>query len=478
MTNLIGILNKSSAWSLVMDNPRLAKLCSITSLALLLWFFLKPVGLTSQAWHLLTIFICTIVAMISKVLPTGSLAIIAITTCTITSTLSLENTISSFGSRIVWLIVCAFILAKGFTKTGLGSRIAYYFVYLFGKNTVGLSYSLIITELLLSPLIPSNTARGAGIMFPIASSISKTYHSNAFGALLMKICFHTNVITSAMFLTASAANPLITAISKNLNYELSWLVWAKASIVPGLLSLLILPFILYCFFPKAFKNTEEIQEFAKQQIKNSGPLKREEWIMLFTFFLLLIMWVAGSIINIDPTVSAFLGLTILLLTNVLTWEDIVTEREAWATFMWMATLLMLASNLEKLGTITWISHILHSQITNYSWTMALSLLCIVYFASHYLLATLTSHVSAMYAAFCSIAIMLDTPPPLAVLIFAGISNFSSCITHYTTGSAPLFFGANYMSMAKWWRIGLTIGIINSLIWLFVGSCWWKMLGIF
>ena len=480
MTNATEILVKADPWSLrtlMESNIKLIKLLTIISFTLFLWYFVKPDGLTNEDWHLLTIFICTIVDIIAKVLPTGSLAILAITACSATGTITLESSIAGFSSKIVWLVVCAFILAKGFTKTGLGTRIAYYFVYLFGKNTVGLSYSLIITELFLSPLIPSNTARGAGIMFPIASSISKEFNCNSFGALLMKLCFHTNIITSAMFLTASAANPLMTSISKTLGYELTWLVWAKAAIVPGLLSLAILPFILFFFFPGALKKTETIQAFAKQQIKNSGPLSKNEWIMLATFGLLLLMWVTGSVTKIDATVSAFVGLTLLLLTNVLTWDDIVSEKEAWTTFVWLAALLMLATNLEKLGTITWISNQIHSQIMDYHWKIGLLFLCTTYFMGHYLLATLTAHVSAMYGAFCSIGIMLGVPVPLIVLIFAGISNYSSGVTHYTTGAAPLFFGANYIAMGKWWRIGLTIGIINSIIWLGVGSWWWKFLGI-
>ena len=477
MTDSTDSLIKTSPWSIISSNSKSIKLLLLLGTTLVLWFYPQPDGVTTEAWHLLTIFICTILAMVSKVLPTGSLAIITISVCCITNTISLENAISSYGSKIIWLVFSAFILARGFTKTGLGSRIAYYFVYLFGKNTVGLSYSLIITELFLSPLIPSNTARGAGIMFPIASSICKEYKSNSLGGFLMKICFHTNVITSAMFMTASAANPLITSISKTFGYELTWLVWAKTAILPGLLCLLILPFVLFLFFPDALKKTEEIQLFAKQQIKNSGSLKRNEWIMLFTFFLLLFMWVAGSFINVDATVSAFVGLSILLLTNVLTWDDVVAEKEAWSTFMWLATLLMLATNLSKLGMISWLSNQIHGQISHYSWQAGLLLLSVVYFFGHYLLASLTSHVSALYAAFCSIAILLGTPAPIAVLVFAGISNFSSGVTHYTTGAAPLFFSANYLSMQKWWKIGLTVGLINTAIWLSVGGWWWRFLNI-
>lgn len=477
MTDSTDSLTKSSYYQLILENSKSIKLFLLVCVGLVIWFYPLPEGVTPEGWHLLTIFVCTILAMVSKILPTGSLAIITISVCSITNTLSLENAIFSFGSKIIWLVFSAFILARGFTKTGLGARIAYYFVYLFGKNTVGLSYSLIATEFLLSPLIPSNTARGAGIMFPIASAISKEYKSNSLGALLMKICFHANVITSAMFMTASAANPLITSISKSFGYELNWLVWAKTAILPSLISLAILPFTLFLFFPDALRKTEEIQLFAKQQIKNSGPLKKQEWIMLFTFFLLLFLWVAGGLINIDATVSAFVGLSILLLTNVLTWDDVIAEKEAWNTFMWLATLLMLATNLSKLGIIGWMSNQIHGQIINYSWEAGLLLLAVVYFFGHYLLASLTSHVSALYAAFCSIAILLGTPAPLAVLVFAGISNFSSGVTHYTTGAGPLFFSANYLSMPKWWKIGLTVGLINTAIWLLLGSWWWKFLNV-
>lgn len=470
-TNTAPVFNKS----FLMNNIKIIKTLTLLIFGSTLWFLYKPPGITVEGWHLLIIFILIILSMVSKILPTGSLAIICMSLCCATRTLSLENTIGTFGSKIVWLVFSAFILARGFTKTGLGARVGYYFVYLFGKNTIGLSYSLIATETFLAPFIPSNTARGAGIIFPIASAISKEYKSNELSGFIMKICFHANVITSAMFMTASAANPLITSISRTFNYELSWIIWFKTAILPCLISLLILPFLLLLFFPQAFQHTPEIQVFAKQQIKKNGPLSKDEWIMLFTFLLLLCMWAAGSFFNLDATVSAFIGLSILLITKILTWDDIVSEKEAWNTFMWLATLLMLAGNLAKLGVIDWMSNEIHARIVNLNWLNGVLWMSIIYFLGHYLLASITSHVSALYAAFCSTAILLGAPPGLTVLLFAGISNFSSCITHYTTGSGPLFFSSNYVSMQKWWKAGIVIGIINSAIWIIVGGWWWKVL---
>jgi di/tricarboxylate transporter len=67
-----------------------------------------------------------------------------------------------------WLIAIAFWLSKGFIKSGLGNRIAYSIVSLFGKTTLGLTYSLVMAEALLAPAIPSVAARAGGIFFPLA----------------------------------------------------------------------------------------------------------------------------------------------------------------------------------------------------------------------------------------------------------------------------------------------------------------------
>lgn len=67
-----------------------------------------------------------------------------------------------------WLIAIAYWLAGGFIKSGLGNRIAYSMVSAFGKTTLGLTYSLVFGEALLSPAIPSVAARAGGIFFPLA----------------------------------------------------------------------------------------------------------------------------------------------------------------------------------------------------------------------------------------------------------------------------------------------------------------------
>ncbi|MEB3701812.1 ArsB/NhaD superfamily anion permease [Candidatus Bealeia paramacronuclearis] len=201
----------------------------ILAFATALWFLTPPEGLSAKTWHLFVIFISTIAAVIAKPLPMGALAIIAIAFLTGTRTLTLSECLSTFSSNVVWLIVMAFFLAKGFSKTGLGTRIAYLFVRALGKSTLGLSYGFVLTELLLAPFIPSNTARGGGTIYPIVSALALRQGSDPskgterkLGAFLIKVCFHANTITSAMFLTAIVGNPMIAGFAESAGVKIDW----------------------------------------------------------------------------------------------------------------------------------------------------------------------------------------------------------------------------------------------------------------
>jgi len=464
--------------------PRLMPLIYIGIFLAILWIIPTPAGLTTQAWHLLAIFLSTLIGIISNVLPMGAIAIFALAISTLTQTLTIKQALSGFSSHIVWLILIAFVLARGFIKTGLGARIAYYFVLNLGKSTLGLAYGLITTELLLAPFTPSNTARGAGIIYPIVSSLSQEYGSTPekgterkIGAFLMQLAYQANVITSAMFLTATAGNPLIVSLAAKMGVELNWTTWALAAWLPGCLSLVCLPLILYLFYPPQIKHTPEAPGFARQKLAELGSMKSDEWIMLGTFAVLLVLWVLGAQLNVDATVAALIGLSILLATRVLTWEDVLKEQNAWHTFIWLTTLFTLSSFLAEFGIMTWFSEHMRTFIDPLPWMAALILLSLLYFYSHYAFASMTAHIGALYSPFALLAILTGAPPTLTLLLMSFFSSLCASITHYGTGTAPVYFGSAYISLRDWWSLGAVVSVVNVLIWSLAGGLWWKLLGL-
>ncbi len=459
-------------------------------IGLMIWFMPPPSGVEVEAWHLLAIFVATIVGIIAKPLPMGAVAIIGILMCSFalpgTNKEALGTALSGFSNLVIWLIVMAFFISRGFIKTRLGERIAYMFMSKLGKKTLGLSYGLIATDLVLSPAIPSNTARGGGIIYPILRSIAAAYGSEPddgtagkIGAFLVKASFQGLVITSAMFLTAMAANPLAaTLAADNAGVEITWGGWALAALVPGVISLLLIPWLLYKLDPPEIKETPKAAEIAKKKLAEMGSMKSTEWIMLGVFVLLIVLWIFGKQLGgIYSTTAAVIGLALLLLTGVLKWSDILNERGAWDTLVWFAALVMMASELNSLGLIPWFGDKMGTIVAGNGWVLAFLILSLAYFYSHYLFASNTAHVSAMYAAFLVVAIAAGTPAMLAALVLAFFSNLFSSMTHYGTGPAPVFFGSGYVEMGDWWKSGFIVSVVNIVIWLGIGGLWWKILGL-
>jgi DASS family divalent anion:Na+ symporter len=214
---------------------------------------------------------------------------------------------------------------------------------------------------------------------------------------------------------------------------------------------------------------------AKSKLAEMGPLSRSELIMLGTFALLLLLWIFGRQLQVHSAVAALAGLTILLLTRVLSWKDILAEKGAWDTFIWLSTLVMMATYLNKLGLVGWFGDMVGGLFTNTGWLPAFLALSLIYFYSHYFFAGNTAHISSMYAAFLAVALAVGTPPFLVAMVLAFFSNLFSIMTHYGTGPAPVLFGVGYVKLPDWWRLGFIISIMNIIIWLGIGGLWWKIL---
>ena len=435
--------------------------------------------------HLFAIFVTTIVGIIVKALPMGAVAMIGIAVTALSGTLGIADSMSGFSDVVIWLIVLAFFISRGFIKTGLGARIAYTFMALLGKRTLGLSYGLAATDLVLAPAIPSNTARGGGIVMPIMASLARAYGSNPgdasarkMGSFLTLTAYQVNCITSAMFLTAMAANPLAQKLAGDLKVNITWVGWALAAAVPGLVALLVIPYLIYRLHRPEITETPEAVELAKGHLRDLGPIKRQEWAMLGVFVMLLVLWIfAKQLGNLNPTTSALAGLAVLLLTGVLNWDDIKAETGAWDTLVWFAALVMMATFLNKLGMVPWFSKSMGGMVAGKGWIAAFLVLALVYFYSHYFFASNTAHVASMYAAFLGVSIVAGAPPVLAALVLAFFSNLFAGMTHYGTGPAPVLFGTGYVELGTWWRTGLIVSVVNIVIWVGLGGLWWKVLGL-
>lgn len=456
-------------------------LASVFLIGCLLWICPRPEGLNSDAWHLFAIFAPTVIGIILKPLPMAVMTLLALTATILTGVLSFPEAFSGFSNEIVWLVVFAFFISRGFISTGLGRRMAYKIMSLLGKNSLGLGYGLIATDFILAPAIPSVTARAGGIVFPILKALTEVFtgrsHDPKMGAFLTLTAFQGTAITSAMFLTSMAGNPLIAELARARGIEITWGSWAVAAIVPGLISLIAIPYVIYRLISPVIRKTPHAREMANEKLALMGKMKGKEWIVLATFVLLITLWVLGPSIGLSAAAAAMIGLSIFFVTGILQWKELLEEHTAWDTFIWFSTLVTLATFLNKLGFTTWFSHWVVSQTEGFYWISGFGIVSLIYFYSHYFFASSVAHICAMYSPFVIVAIALGTPPELAALTLAFFSSLFGGLTHYSSGSAPIFFGTGLVSIGQWWKIGAIIGSINVVIWLIFGGFWWKILGL-
>ncbi len=465
-------------------NNKLVQCLFVVGIGAAIWFFPRPEGLTPAAWHLLAIFVATIAGFIIKPIPIGAVAFAGVTLSALSGALKPSEALAGYSNTTIWLIVSAFLFSRAFIKTGLGRRIAYQIVKAIGHKTLGLSYAIILSDLVLAPATPSTTARSGGVIFPIVRSLCEVFNSQPgptarrIGSFLMFSEYQGNGITSTMFMTASSANVLFAALAlSTFNLRIEWVTWTLGALVPGIISILVLPYFLYKVYPPEIKNTPEAHQLAKSELEKLGPMKTAEKMLIGIFVLMLSLWTTHQYNHIEPTIVAMAGVIVMILANIITWKDMVEEDSAWDTLIWMGSLVALADGLNKLGFIAWFAKIVGASIAGFTWPVALAILALSYFYIHYAFASMSAHVTALLPAFGAVGLATGAPPMLVMIVLAYFTHLSQSLTHYATGPSPIYFGAGYVDQGTWWKLGFYISLINIVIWAGIGSIWWKVIGL-
>ncbi|WP_051670135.1 DASS family sodium-coupled anion symporter [Bryobacter aggregatus] len=451
---------------------------------LIAYGFPKPDVIKPEGWRLFSLFVATVAGLIFQPVSGGALVLMAVVFASIVGGLSIKQALDGYSDPTNWLVLAAFFISRALIKSGLARRIALFFVRLFGKTSLGVSYALCFSDIALASIIPSNGARSGGVILPIVRSVAELYGSkpgltsNVIGAFLMTSVYQGVCISSAMFLTGQASNPLAAQLAGKLhNVQIDWFGWFRAGVVPGLCSILAVPWLVSKIYPPEVKNTPEAAAFAHQELSAMGKLGSNEWVLTAVFLGVCGAWATTSIHKMDVAVPALLGSIALLITGVLTWEDVKKEEAAWDMFIWYGGLLNLAKALNSTGIPTEFAKFVGGSLEGLNWYPLMMIALLVYFFAHYAFASITAHLLAMFPAFVGVIIGQGAPAGLACFGFAMFANLSAGLTNYGTTPAPMFFAQEYVDMKSWWRVGFLCALLNIAIWSTVGFAWWKFVGL-
>ena len=456
-----------------------------------------PEALPQHSWYFFAIFAGVIVGLMFEPLPGGAVGLIGVTLATLLApwvlygptelakpgfnptNAALNWALSGFSNSTVWLIFGAFMFALGYEKTGLGRRVALVLVKAMGHKTLALGYAVAIADTILAPFTPSNTARSGGTIYPIIRNLPPLYDSQPnhpsmrrVGSYLMWVAIAATSVTSSLFLTGLAPNLLaVELVEKTVKIELQWADWFVAAAPAGILLLVFVPLLAYWFHPPHVKQGTEVPEWAAKELTKLGSISSREIMLAVLVVIALVLWIFGGD-YVNATTAALLVISLMLLTKVVTWDDITKNFTAWNTLAWFATLVALADGLTRVGFIKWFAEAVASHMTGFTPMSAILMLMVINFFSHYMFASITAHVTAMLPVLLAVGSTIAdmNVGHLAQLLCLQLG-IMGIITPYGTGPSPVYYGSGYLPSADYWRLGAIFGIIFFVVFTAISLPW-------
>jgi DASS family divalent anion:Na+ symporter len=447
------------------------------ALAIGIWYTPVPHGLTAPAWHLFAVFVAAIAAVLMGAFPLLTSTILAVAVVVLTGTISPAKAFGGFANASVILVVIAFLVTQAVVKSGLGRRISLFMVSRFGRSSVGLAYSIVLTDAVIAPGFPSNTARGS-VLYPIVLSVAQGSDSRPedpegrrLGGYLTFCAMASLAVTSALWMTATSANPIAIQVVKEFGIEISFVKWLFTASVPALTAILTLPWVVARLFPPGVGKTPNAPVAAREAIAALGPLSRDEWITATTFVLMVAGWILADMLQLNVTSIAFAGLGLLLMTRVLTLDDIATQGETLATFLWLAVLFALSGQLNELGFMGYVGQRLALRLGGLPWPVIYVALVVVYVAIHYMFVSQSSHVLALLGVFLDVGIRGGVPAPLMAFALLFASSYFSVITPQGGSQNVIFVAGGYLTQREFYRLGLLLTLFFLSVFLVIGTAW-------
>jgi len=449
-----------------------------------------PAGLEPAAWHYVALFVTVITLIITEPIPAAALGLGGVTAAAVlglvrdTPAASAQWALSGFGNTIVWLIFAAFMFTVGYAQTGLGRRIALHLVRLLGRRTLGLGYAVMLADLAFAPFTPSATARSAGTIYPVISHIPQLYGSRAhdgterlIGAYLLYTALAVSFITSSMFITALAPNALaISIIEQTAGVRISWTQWFLGFAPIGATLLLLTPAVLYVIYPPEIRTAPEVPRWAADELRAMGRMSRRELILFVLVGSALALWI-GATDYIDPALTAILTVLLMVVSGVVSWDDVIGQKQAWNVLIWFGTLVTLAGGLAETGFVGWLAKATAPTFTSLSLGVAIMAIVGTFFVLHYFFASITAHTATLLPVFLGVAITLTAISPTRWSLLLGYPlGLMGVLTFYASGQSVIYYASGYISRRDFWVLGLVMGVLFIGVYLILITPWLKFLG--
>lgn len=278
-------------------------------------------------------------------------------------------------------------------------------------------------------------------------------------------------ISSGLWLTAMAVNPIGVGIAEKMGIHITFGTWLLFAVVPTLVAFTLIPWMLYKIYPPELQKTPDAPQKAVKALEHMGRISHNEWITGGVFLGMLILWSLSGIFPIDKTAVAFGGLGILMATRVFGIEDFKSQGEALSTLIWFAILFALSTQLAEQGFMSAVANHFTLYLDGLSWMSVYLLLVILYVAIHYLFVSQSAHLLALFGIFLSVGVSAGVPGELMAMMLLFATNFNATITPQGSSSNAIYLSSGYITAREIYIYGGAVTLLNLIIFLGIGTPW-------
>ena len=432
-------------------------------------------GLTPAGQRALAVFVLVLSFWVTHVLPLSVTSLLGIALLPMLNVMSIEYTFSLFGSKAIFFILGALILASGLYQTGLGSRLAFKIISFSGSSPLKLLYGILFTAAFLSLIMPEHAV--AALLFPIVLEIAvslelKPLESN-YGKLLFLTMAWGTVIGGITTYLGGARNLLaVGLLEKHYGISIGFFEWIKYSWPLPFLLLIVFAVIISKFADIDIEDTSHSLEKLKAKSEAKGSLSGAEKRLIIILAAVVFSWLFFSnLINI--AVTALLGGVLIVAFKVISWKE-VEEYVNWGVILMYGGAIVVASSLVETGVTDWMAARFFSQLE------------LAPFIFIFLLAIFTSVLTEGVSNIASVAVILPLAfsaaeayslNPVLLTLSVALSGGLAFLLPMGTPPNAIAFSSGYYEIKDALKWGLLLKVIGWIIYILVARFYWPLIGL-
>lgn len=457
----------------------------------LIWTMETPLGMTYTGKMAMGIFTFALILWVSNGIPNYVTSLLVLVLLPVTGAWTQSEVLGVFGYEVIWLMIAAFVIASGMEKSGLAKRLALFLILKLGKSTNSVLVVLMLTNFLISFVVPSTTARAA-MLLPIVMIIIEMFEVNSenksdrnFGKLLALQGIQANNFSTAAVVTATSSQILAISFIKDLTgTNISWMQWFIAAAPITALTLVASFFVGKLMFKTNNKaaSKEKITALEKEY-KDLGKMNAIEIKALIIFGITILLWSIDSLqvqlfgFQLSLVIVAIVSAILFFLPHIgiLEWKE---AKISWNLLIFSCGAYAGGLALDSSGVASWALNRIFGSLKVESLSFFALYAVVIFIASfsHIVFTSKTVRTIILIPAIIAVAKAAGVNP--VALALPASFMISDCVTlpphskvnliYYSTGNFTVLEQLSYgivVLLAKW-------GIM-----LIASFTWFKMIGI-